>query len=175
MRMCVWLSFPRCHLCCLLRQGFSLVWSSLSRLGWLTSKPQVSSCLCLLSSGIASTHHHIWVFPWVLGMELRASSLYGKCFTNSPLSALMNIFNEEGCDRMSYMSLNMGFFAFLNIIFHYHHQLTQRKINACLVCVTPPCHTQMHVVAHVCSAYVCVRAYTYVCGGPMLMTLHLTY
>lgn len=34
--------------------------------GWLTNKPQVSSCLCLLSSGITSIHHHIWVFTWVL-------------------------------------------------------------------------------------------------------------
>lgn len=72
------------------------------------------------------------------GMELRSSCLYGKPFTNSPLSALMNSLNKEGHDGMWYTPLNMDSFAFLNAIFQHQQQLTQRKTNARLVCVTPP-------------------------------------
>lgn len=48
---------------CFLRQSLSLAWSLPSRLGWLASKPQGSTCLCLPSSGITSTHHcRFWRF-----------------------------------------------------------------------------------------------------------------
>lgn len=51
---------------CFFRLGFSLVWDFLVRPGWLTSKPQRSTCPCL-----CSTHHHTWnFFMWVLETEL---------------------------------------------------------------------------------------------------------
>lgn len=44
--------FLRSHLLCLPRQGLSLVWDSLVRLGWLTSKPQGPTCLCSPTLGL---------------------------------------------------------------------------------------------------------------------------
>lgn len=43
---------------CSLRQGFSLAWSSPSRLGWPAHELQGSSYLCLSSTGMISTYHH---------------------------------------------------------------------------------------------------------------------
>lgn len=44
-----------------LRQGLSLLWSSLSRLGWLVRESQGSVHLCL-PSGIARAHYHACLF-----------------------------------------------------------------------------------------------------------------
>lgn len=43
---------------CSLRQGLSLVCNSSSRLGWLFSKPQGSTFLCLPSTGIITARYH---------------------------------------------------------------------------------------------------------------------
>lgn len=46
-----------CVIVCILKQGLSLAWSLLSRLGWLASEPQGSACPCFPSTGIASIPH----------------------------------------------------------------------------------------------------------------------
>lgn len=55
-----WAISPALHLG-ILRQGLSLDWSSPSRLRWLVSEPQGSSCPSLSSTGITSTFYHTYL------------------------------------------------------------------------------------------------------------------
>lgn len=66
-----------------LRRGLLLPWGVFIKLGWLTTKPQRFTGLCLLNSGIISIHYHIWIKKkWVLVIELWFSCSHSIQFTN---------------------------------------------------------------------------------------------
>lgn len=68
-----------------LKQSLSLVWSSLSSLGWLASKAQASTCLCHPSTGTTTTGYYTSL-RWVLGTKFR--SLYTRIARTLRLSHL---------------------------------------------------------------------------------------
>lgn len=53
-------------------EGLILSWNLSSRVGWLSSKPWDSSCLCPHSAGVTSTYYHVERAPFPLKLELRA-------------------------------------------------------------------------------------------------------
>lgn len=68
-----------------LRRGLLLPWGVLVKLGWLTTKPQRFTGLCLLSSGIISIYYHIWIRKkkkGVLAIELWFSCSHSMQFAN---------------------------------------------------------------------------------------------
>lgn len=73
-----WLVLLRHHLICPFETVHSLN-LELTQEASLTTEPQGSPHLRLLSSGIASTCHQLWLlFVWVLRIQLRFLRLRGK-------------------------------------------------------------------------------------------------
>jgi hypothetical protein len=67
---CIWLRLevnPGFHSPCFVRQGLSLAWNSLSRLGWLARTPGTH---LFPPMDTASGSHHVWLFVWILGINL---------------------------------------------------------------------------------------------------------
>lgn len=75
-------------------------WIWAIRWGWLT--PRSRDCLCLPDAGITSPQDHAWPFLWVLGIELRSSSLCIEHLTSWAVSLRL-----EGCFCCHFFTLSM--------------------------------------------------------------------
>ena len=69
-----------------LGQGLPLTWNSPAKLGWLTKKPQESTCLHSSSSGTISAHYHVDPFFVCLFCFLNVSGCGANIFTNWAIS-----------------------------------------------------------------------------------------
>jgi len=85
-----YLSFFIYYLPCFLRQGFFVVWSSLSRPGWLARECQGSTYLYPLPQDTSMGHEaQLFFLIWVLGLKLRFSSLFHQPKNPSVLSYIL--------------------------------------------------------------------------------------